>query len=416
MDAEGPVMDDLKRTVNRGREVFVVPDPVVEGDEISLIDIWLVLVRRKRVIMAALLLGGGLATAVALLVPPSYRFFTTVALGQLTLKNGGEIKILPLDSPQNALAKFQDAYIPRVQAKWVAKNPDARGCKLTAKIPKGSNLVMVEARASEKDGSTCLQLIGDAAQALVRDHDRMLAPVKARLSAQLDSAKLALETLRDDRIFAIKVNALKRQLSGARHQLSALKDQQALLESRYKSIDTERKLTNKALQDNTATLKTSMKNRATTLKQRSNPATAVTLLTLGNEIQHYQDRIASLDQRLSINLPEKRESLQKQLDANQRTQQQQTELIAGHEAQLEKLHIDRKRQETSQLLTLKALESRLAEIRPTRILREASRSIGPVSSSAAVKVILGLMLGLMLGILGAFVAEFAAKARQANDH
>jgi len=420
MDGRGLFMDNLKRAGNQGYEVFTIPAPVVDGDEISLIDIWLVLVRRKRVIFAALLLGGAIAAALALLVPPSYRFFTTVALGQLTLKNGGEMKILPLDSPQNALAKLQDAYIPQVQATWMEKNKgaaDARGCKLVAKIPKGSNLVMIEAKGTEEDGPTCLGLISHAAQALVRDHDSMLAPVKARLTAQLDSAKLALETLKDDRIFAVKVNALKRQLSSARHKLSMLEDQKEILENRYTHIDTERELATKALQNNTSTLKTALKNRAATLKYSGNLATAVTLLTLGNEIQHYQDRIASLDQRLSIDLPEKREALQKQLEANKRAQQQQTDLITGREAELAKLHIDRTRQESSQLLNIKELESRIAEMRPTtRILREASRSIGSVSASAAVKVALGLMLGLMLGVFAAFVAEFLAKADKANTH
>jgi len=410
-------MDNLKRTESREGEVFAVPGYVTDEDEISLIDIWLVLVRRKRVIFAAILLGGVIASAWALLIPPSYRFFTTLSLGQLTLKNGGEMKILPLDTPQNALAKLQNAYIPQVQAKWRGKNKavdEVRGCNLVAKIPKDSHLVMIEAKAREADGPTCLGLISQAAQALVHDHDSLLAPVKARLSAQLDSAKLALETLKDDRIFAVKVNALKRQLSGARHKLSALEDQKEILENRYAHIDTERELTTKALQDNTATLKTAVKNRAAILKRSSNPATAVTLLTLGNEIQHYQDRIASLDQRLSISLPEKREALQKQLEANKRAQQQQTDLIAGREAELAKLHIDRERQERNQLLTIKELESRIAEMRPTRILRTANMSPRPVSASMSVKVVLGLMLGLMLGMFAAFVTEFLAKADKAN--
>jgi len=402
-------MDNLKRAESQVNEAFIEPGHIVNGDEISLIDLWLVLVRRKRVIFAALLLGVAAATAFALLVPETYRFFTTVALGQLTFKNDEQIKILPLDSPQNALAKFQNAYIPQVQAKLLEKNADAKDCKLVAKIPKGSNLVMVEAKGSEKDGPTCLRLISDAAQALLRDHDRILAPVKARLSAQLGGAKLAIEAIRDDRIFAVKVNALKRQLSSARHKLSALEDQKGLLESRYKHVDTERDLATKALQDNAATLKAALKNRAATIKQSGNPATAVTLLTLGNEIQHYQDRIANLDQRLSINLPEKRETLQKQLEDNNRTQQQQTDLIIGHEAELAKLHIDRTRKESAQLLTIKELESRIAEMWPTRILHKASRSIAPVSSSTTVKITLGLMLGLMLGVFGAFVAEFLAK-------
>jgi len=80
MDGEEPVMDVLKQVGrrrpgagSRGREVFVVPDTVVEGDEISLIDIWRILVKRKWVIFLVTAMVTFGAVAYALLATPIYK-------------------------------------------------------------------------------------------------------------------------------------------------------------------------------------------------------------------------------------------------------------------------------------------------------------------------------------------------------
>lgn len=385
--------------------------PVDVEDEISLIDLWRVLVRRKRVILAGFLLGVTVALAFLLFVPEKYRFHTTITLGQLTIKSTNETMVVPLDTPETVLAKLKEGYIPRILEQAVTKSGNTKDYRLQVKNPKGSNLVVIEANGPLRDESIYLQLINDAAQALVQNHDKILAPVEARLSTQLELAKLELERIRDDRIFTVKMNGVKQKIATAGYALSALKDQRRIIEGRYKYIDIENELTKKQLQETESTLKTALKNRATAIKQSGNPATAVTLLVFGSEIQHYQNRIAAHDQRLYITLPEEQEKLKKQLEDNTRAQQQQTALISSYKAELEKMHINRARQEGVQMLAVKEIKSRIAGLRPTRILRQAGRSISPVGTGAAVMIALGVMLGLVMGVFGAFMVEFLAKAK-----
>ena len=404
-------MDSLKKTGGPEDVVhFVALPPVNTEDEISLIDLWLVLVRRKQVVLVGLLLGVTIASAFLLFVPEKYRFHTTIVLGQLTTSSADKITVLPIDTPETVMAKLEEGYIPQILEQAVTKSEDTKGYRLQVKIPKESNLVIVEADGPLQDENIYLQLINDAAQALVRDHDKIIAPVEARLSIRLERAKLELETIRDNQIFAVKINALKQKIANVSLKLLALKDQRKITEGLYKYTDIEDKLTKKQHQENEATLKTALENRAKSIKQNNNPATAVTLLIFGNEIQHYQNRIAELDQHMYITLPEKRENLLKQLEDNTRAQQQQTDLISSYQAELEKMHLDRAKQENIQLLAIKEIESGIAEIRPTQILRQAGRSNSPVGTGTVVKIALGVILGLMMGVFGAFLVEFLAKA------
>ncbi len=408
----GAHFTSLPGTTGPGDTVRVLSHPVVAEDEISLIDIWLVLARRKWVILAGVLLGAIAAAALALFTPDKYRFYSTISLGQMTPETSGGTKGQPLESPEAALAKLEEVFLPQVMEQAAAKSEAPQNYRLQAKIPKGSNLIKIEATGSLQDEQIYLQLINDATQTLVQDHDRMLAPARTRLSTQLERAKLELGTIEDDRIFAVKENSIKRKIANFRHNQSALKDQRIIIESRFKHIAVEDELTRKQRQGNDATLRTALKNRAAAIKQSDSTTTAITLLTLGNEIQRYQDRIAALDQRLNIDLPEKRGTLEKQLEDNARTQQQKAGLIGDYESELKKLHIDREKQGNLQMLTIREIESNIAAIEPTRILRQAGKSIGLVGTGTSVKVALGLILGLMIGVFGAFVVEFSAKARK----
>lgn len=397
-------MANLTKARNAEDVIYIASSPINPEDEISLIDLWLILVRRKRVILVGLLIGV-VASIVLLSVPEKYRFHTTIVLGQLNYTS-------QIDTPETVLAKLKEGYLPQILKRLMAEDKNAKAYKLQVDIPKKSNLVIVEAKGSLQDESTYLQLINDTAQALVQDHDKILAPAVAKLSTQLELAKLELGTTRDDHIFAVKLNTFKQKIANARLKLLALKDQRKIIESRYKYTEIEDGLAKTQHQEYESTLKTALKNRAESIKQSGNPATAVTLLMFGNEIQHYQNRIAELDQRMHIVLPEKRENLQKQLEDNTRAQQQQTEQISNYQAELEKMHIDRTKLESIQLLAIKQIESNIEGMRPTIVLGHASRSIRPVGIGTAVKIVLGIILGLMMGVFGAFFVEFLSKTRK----
>jgi len=386
--------------------------PAISEDEISLFDLCLVLAHRKWMVVGGLLLGTSIAVLVALSTPENYRFYTTIILGQLTTTNGGETKIIPLESPAVALAKLKDGYFPLISEQAAINNTHIKNHKLQATNPKGSNLLIIETIGPLQNSDIYLQLISNSAQALIQDHNRILAPEKARLEAQIKRAKLELETKKDDRIFNAEVNTLKQQIDTTKHHMSALQDQRKIIDEGLTHIDIENKLAKKQHQDTDIMLKTALTNQAATLKQSNNPTTVLTMLALSNEIQNYQDRIATLDHRLNISLPEKQANLEKQLRSNTREQQQQANIINSYKVELEKLHIDHKKQLNIQVLAIEELESQTSGMQPTQVLRPAGKSITPEGSGKTANIAVGLLIGLLLGVFTAFAAEFITKAHK----
>ncbi len=408
-------MANLKTLRTTKNEVHSEPHAIATENEMSLTHFWLILAHHKQIIVAGLLLGVVFAMAFALFIPDKYRFYTTIALGQLAIQNTGETEILPIDSPKTALAKLESSYFPQALEQALANDQNTSGYKLQANSPKDSNLVIIETIGTLQNKVAYLQIISNAAQALIQDHNNILAPIEVARTAKLERAMLKLKTIRDTQVFAAKIDVLKQKIVDTKRKLSAIKDQRKIIESRYKNIDMEDELTKKQYQDNESTLNTALKNRATIIKQNDNPATAVTLLMLGSEIQHYQNHMAALAQRLNIGLPEKREHLKKQLKDNARTQQQQIDLVSSYKTELEIMHIDRTRQENIQMLAIKELKEHSSFTLPTRILRQASTSTTAIGSSTTVKIAVGLMLGLMLGLFGVFVLEFLAKVSRLRE-
>ena len=106
------------------------PQYVYPEDEISLVDLWLVIVRHKKVFwsMFGVVVLAGLV--LALLIPKKYAITTAIDIGQ-TVVDG---KIVPLESPETVKAKLENALIPNLLDKDPDK--DIREMKVEVSIPK----------------------------------------------------------------------------------------------------------------------------------------------------------------------------------------------------------------------------------------------------------------------------------------
>ncbi len=100
-----------KKSAEKDQQPLAIQDPRLlpayyQEDEISLVDLWLVLAKRKRLIAAV---AGTIAVAgllYALLMPRAYTYTTSIEIA----RDGDKL----LESPQTVLAKLQESYIPLV--------------------------------------------------------------------------------------------------------------------------------------------------------------------------------------------------------------------------------------------------------------------------------------------------------------
>ena len=89
-------------------------------DEISLIDLVMILVNRKRLISLIFIGFIVLGIAVALLTPKQYIYSTSLEIGSQIISDS----INPFESPETLLAKIQHVFIPQAQNEQRQTDPE----------------------------------------------------------------------------------------------------------------------------------------------------------------------------------------------------------------------------------------------------------------------------------------------------
>ncbi len=442
----------------------VLAEPWHEEDSISLIDLWMVLSRRRGIIFAVLglaLLTGLLA---ALLMPKKYTYTTAIEIGS---KSSSNAETQPIEPPETVLAKIRESYIPQALHDFSQAQGSEKGYKVEGRIPRGSELIVLEARAPEEDGPAYLTIMQMVIDKVEGDHRRVSAVIRSNMKTELTQAHLTLSALTDPSTLEVRKRALESKLLKARMELERLKDpltlalpkkdletrkakvekiladlrdQEELFKARYKRLDEVDKLLKQQIKDLRTQINDARSRRTEAIANLNSEASAMTMLMIDNELQQNRSRLATLEERLLITQQDAREQLENQIAANQReytiqnqasgkigqeldklvrdnqrSQKHQAPEIGELEEQLRKLLADHHRKVARQEQTIQQLETQLANQQTTRALSPPLQSLKLAGPGKKIILILSLFLGLLFGIFAAFFVEFLAKVRQQGD-
>ncbi len=324
------------------------------GDEISLLDLLRVLVEQKRVVLGVFLGFVLLGTLFALVKPTEYRYATTIEIG--TVMEDGRTTLI--DRPETLLAKINEAYIPYVLEQFSRKNNDKY--KIVARIPRGSEVIVLESRAPEEMGGVLIALHEQVVEHVKQNHQRVFEIVKKGMSVELGKR---------------------------RNKLSALQDRHRVLTADLKRLDDTAKLLHDQVEELKVLVTDALNYRKLAREQTGDEAQAMAMLMIDNEIQQNNQRLAALEERLHIYIPREKDSLNNNISDNSRQQQELTAEIAKIQAAVD-------------------------NIRETRMLMATMRSAEPVGVGGATIILVSLVAGLFAGILAAFIAAFVRKARE----
>lgn len=325
-------------------------------DEISLVDLFLVLLKRKKLFLGVLGFCTVAAVALAMLRENTYLYSTSLEIGTF-VQDKEQVFI---DTPQTALSKLEEGYIPAVLNKYYAETPDVPKIKITARVPKGSEIVVIESKGKAQVGDTIKQLEHRIIELIKSDHAR---------------------------IIDVKRNGLLlRQENLTRHQ-NELRDREAMLLSDKERLQVLTKLITQQLGDVKTQVDDALANRKKARTAVSDETMAMTLLMIDNEINQNRNRMAQLEERLYVNIPNRSNELDKALADNKRAQ-------AANKAEIASLD-----------LVLKNFSE-------TRAIMEPTESVEPVGIGKPMIALLGIMLGGMLATFAVFIAEFLTTVRK----
>lgn len=147
----------------------------VYDDEISLVDLAAILVRRRRYFYIVFVLVVGAGLALALLAPAQYQYVSLFQTAQLTSNEY-------VEAPGTTIAIIESQWLPEAKANYHEKYGSSLRIDVTLTNPEGTGLIRLESEATS-----------DAKESVASLHQALLDNVQESLQAKIKQKKASLE-------------------------------------------------------------------------------------------------------------------------------------------------------------------------------------------------------------------------------
>ncbi len=454
----------LDQNENTGQTVQLVSVDGGYDDEISLVDLWLVLVKRRNILLAIILAFLAAGVTFAVIKPVVYKYSAVLQIG-LVSSIAADVKGADyIETPTNVLQKLTSSYIPLVLTEYLEQHPDKKSApRVKASIAKKSDLITIETRGQEMDSLAFQNIINNIIGYIQKDHQPQMDITRGRLDSSLQRAEIALsvlnnpltmrekakqleisllqnriklDNLKDQRLTRVVKQQLVTQQKEHNNKLASLVDEHKRLTSELARLNDVDRLLEKRIADLSSTIKNELKNRQISVNNINTGPEAMTVLLLDNQIQSNRNQLASLEERLDIKQHSLREKLNNQLKSNTRSQEFHHKLLtdtnnklqkididnshaqqqlsvkqSGVQLSLDKMQLDHQNSIVIQQQEIDDIRYRLKGLRDTRPLTSPMKSLEPVGVGKKIIVIISLMAGLFVGIFAVFFLEFLSKIK-----
>lgn len=208
------------------KPVYIHEASYSSENEISLVDLAMVLVRRKILIVVITTFIVALGLIIAFLVPKSYTFSTSIEIGSQIIDN----TIKPFESTETLLAKIQHVFIPQTLNEQRQTNPENNErYKIKTSIPKSSVIIILEINGTEDDADLLKSLLQSISQKATLDHDRIYDAVKKNITSRLKQATYEVATLKKSNNNETELSRQQNLIEGYSSQLTNLRETREIL-------------------------------------------------------------------------------------------------------------------------------------------------------------------------------------------
>lgn len=180
------------RNLQELKPIYIHEASYISDDEISLIDLVMVLVRRRNLMTIVFVSTIILGTIGALLTPKTYTYSTSLQIGSRVIQG----TIEPFESSQTLLAKLQYSFIPLTLSNLRSADPDNKKYyNVDATVPINSQIIILEIKGTDDQAPLITQLLRNISKKVTLDHERIYNAIKQNLIALINQAKTELTTL-----------------------------------------------------------------------------------------------------------------------------------------------------------------------------------------------------------------------------
>lgn len=452
------ISSDRAVTVTEGREAL---SPHNSGDELSLFDLWAVLVRRRAIAILTTLTVIALAGVYAFVVPSAYMFSTAIEIGSYVEQSNGDMRVrVPLELPNSVRQRLEVALVPMARREF--DDSDVEVPKVSVGSNDSSEVVAVTTEVPESRREHVVALHQRIADLIVDAHKKIFGKIMSDLEQVLEERQLQLSYIEDPVVERSRIQPLEEALAEserrlqtidtnyqtqrlrsvnrqeeARFDLADLRDQQQLLKGRIDSLEKNKSLLQEEIRAGQAVVEELLSSRANAPERRSNSSESNSVQMISGQVDQARSRVQELQNRVDIVLAQDLLSAANDLDENARAQRRVASDIEALGNEIAKIDSDYKatladqhalvelsrvRLNDEQLkyrgmieearFGVQAATNNLADVTPTRVLFVALSSPESVGPGKALLLSLGAILGTMLGIFCAFGTEFVSRANQ----
>lgn len=419
------------------RDRSLTPLHSAASDEIGLIDLWIVFARHKLAfwLSVAVFLAAGVAAA--LLIHRKYEYTTLVEIGAQVMGDNVE----PIETPESVVAKLKKSYVPQAQDAYYKAHPDDdRQFEVAVTTPQNSSLVELSSKGRKENAEVFSFIHGRAVKLLRTDHAHIIDIIKQSLQTQLVNRENKLAALKHQqemlntrlkRLEVTQKNALAnaeqnirltkaklpRLAQTQKNRLGDLQAQAKVLAAEIKSVDQSERLVKEQIDKYQSLVDQAETERAHATGAATDATRAMTLLTLTNQIQQARGALADLQERLAVDLPNRREELQNKLEDNRREQEDlRNSQATDFEQQADRDDLlsqieDVKRQQKPAQAEIQETKVRVDNLRQTHAVAIANQSIRPQGLGPVAILVGSFVLGIGAGFFFVFFLEMRSQVQ-----
>jgi hypothetical protein len=368
--------------------------PVCADDEIDLVDLFLVLWRRKYMILITGVMFIIIGVVYVFNTPMKYKYTTSIEVGKFYPEGatGGTALLEPLD---NVRSKLEENYIPSIWGEFAQNDLfELSKVKVGVKVPKDSDLLLIESQGVSENADKYYKAHEAVLEKLIDNHASLTEELKSEVKAELARAQFQLSKLKDERLFEFRKKDLNDRVNDAQRELDKLKNEKIFAVKRDKLKDEIEKakallditkdpelflIKEKALEERIKnserdliglkeerenlvldiedleklkvmlegdllriknSIEQNLQTRAQAAKESDSAPNAMTLLLMDNQIQQSQSELQDIRERLEIGIAKKRRALEKALKENSRSIEAKQAELEQLQLQMKKLNID----------------------------------------------------------------------------
>lgn len=386
---------------------------VVDEDEIDLVDLFLILWNRRKLILSIFVLFVISGLVFCFGKVDKYSYVTTFEIGTLLSGSKDAIKRLNVESPDTVKVKLDQVYIPRA----IKKQQDQNGemYRASSMVQKNSNIITITSVGPDTSEKKIIQLHREIFQPLIDNHKLLVATGKNEYEIRAVRAKLKLKELTDPNIYSVDEKIMEGDIGRAEAQVVKLNDEQSLLVANKKRLTETQVILKEQIARIEKNLDQVYRNRTKAATEVDDETKALTFLMVNSQIEQNEKLLISLKERAYVKIENQKQLLGNQLAQNSRDMGLQKDKIAELKSSLVKLRAQRENDINNQKSVIEEIKRKVDFYRDSELLGLAQKSLEKEGPGILIILSLSIVLGGIAGVFLAFVVEFLGKVSQKSS-